>query len=164
MTWREPSFSRSLCFNLPQLRQATLQLWLTYRSCSVDDRCHCGQGSCIPFQAFMGTLKWQWQLRSILSWTLKKCLIRHVAHPPHTFDVLCEDALNILAQTLLSLPKEAFHPINLLPTALSFLKSCYLNHRSQEALFCILWIQATRMALQLCIALQGCFHGHLLLC
>lgn len=54
---------------------------------------------------------------------------------PSTLYVHCEDTLNILAQTLLLLLKEASYPINLLPTAFSFIKSCYLNHRSQEA-FC----------------------------
>lgn len=51
---------------------------------------------------------------------------------PSTLDVHCEVALNVSPQTLLSPLKEAFY---LLPTAFSFIKSHYLNYRSQEA-FC----------------------------
>lgn len=72
----EPSFTKIFCFNLPQQKQVTFQLWLTYRSCSIDDCCHGGQGSCIPFQTFMGTLKRQRLLRTILSWTLYvRCIL-----------------------------------------------------------------------------------------
>lgn len=161
MNWREASFSKIFCFNLPQLRQATWQLWLTYRSCSVDDRCHCGQGSCIPFQAFMGTLKWQRLLRPILSWTPKKSLNHHLAHTPS----YCEDASNILAQTLLSLLEEAFYSISLLLTVFSFIKSCYLNHRSQEA-FCSAHCGFTHQGQHFSFALccQGCFHSCLFPC
>lgn len=126
MNHREPSFTKIFSFNnLPQQKQVTFQLWLTYRSCSIDDCCHCGQGSCIPFQTFMGTLKWQRLLRTILSWTQKKSL-----QCPHLFvwDVHCEVAENILAQILLSLPKETLHPIKWLPTVFSFIQSVCLNN------------------------------------
>lgn len=46
--------------------------WLTHGSRPVDDRCHCGQGSGVPLQAFMGTLEGQRWLGPTLSWALKK--------------------------------------------------------------------------------------------
>lgn len=64
-TWTRESIVSQRSFVLTYHGQALL----TYRSCSIDDCCHCGQGSCISFQAFVGTLKWQILLRIILSWT-----------------------------------------------------------------------------------------------
>lgn len=81
----------------------------------------------------MSTLKRQRLLRTTLSWTEKKSLQRQFSSHPSTSDVHCEGALNILAQDLYSLLKEAFYLINVLPTVFSFIKLCYLNHRSQAA-------------------------------
>lgn len=86
-TWTRESIVSQRSFVLTYHGQALL----TYRSCSIDDCCHCGQGSCISFQAFVGTLKWQILLRIILSWTQTIVSSLHLS----MLEVHCEAGLSL---------------------------------------------------------------------